>query len=492
MTNHLQAGHECETCRPLRAANNVITGPTLGRRNFFKLAGAGVSGFFLAPLLTTEVKSAPPVQARFAGQARNCVLIFLSGGPSHTDTFDLKVGAWTPADFNPTTYNGVLFPQGLMPNLAEQMDKLAIMRSVRAPALVHSLQQKWVQVARNPTSLMGKIAPHIGSVAALEFETQRKSHYRLPTFISLNGKPAGPGYFNGSMGAFNVSASANGLGSLNHPDGQTKFNARYDMLKALDSNLRGDSPLGSEVATMSDFYERSKGMMYDAAVDAVFKFNSTESQAFGSTGFGNSCIVARNLLKADLGTRFIQITLGGWDTHANIYAATGGIYQPARALDNGLGRLLTELAQLPGQNNNSLLDETLIVVIGEFGRTVGALTAQGGRDHYFNQFAVFAGGGTVGGRVIGATNDTGSRMMIPGWSQNRAIANEDIAATIYSALGINYLTVRQDDPFGRGFEYVPFANQGAWQPVTELFDRRSAATQRSVSGSRQNSGRQFQ
>ncbi len=492
MTNHLDPDHICETCRPLRAVNNTITGPMLGRRNFFKLAGTGVSGFFLAPMLNTEVKAAPALDPQLIGKARNCVLIFLSGGPSHTDTFDLKVGSWTPADFDPTTYNGVLFPQGLMPKLAAQIDKLAIMRSVRAPALVHSLQQKWVQIARNPTSLIGKIAPHIGSVVALEFETQRKPHQRLPSFIALNGKPSGPGYFNGSLGSFNVNPSSGGLGSLVHPDGQTKFNARYEMLKSLDGNLRGDSPLGNEVSTMSQFYNQSKGMMYDPAVDAIFKYTTTESQNFGNNSFGNACIVTRNLLKADLGTRFVQITLGGWDNHASIYSTTGGIYPSARALDNGLGRLLTEFSQTPGVVANTLLDETLIVVIGEFGRTVGAITGQGGRDHHFQQFAVFAGGGTVGGRAIGTTDATGKATAEPGWSQNRNIYNEDIAATIYAALGINYLTVRHDDPFGRGFEYVPFANDGAWQPVTELFDRKASATPRSVSGARLQSGRSLQ
>src|SRR5437016_2548788 len=108
---------------------------------------------------------------------------------------------------------------------------------------------------------------------------------------------------------------------------------------------------------------------------------SESRQRFGNSGFGNSCIVARNLVAADLGTRYIQINLGGWDNHTNIYQPNG-IYNPARQLDLGLGNLIADLAGMTGSSGQSLLDETLIVVKGEFGRTVSDLNGQQGRDHY--------------------------------------------------------------------------------------------------------------
>jgi uncharacterized protein (DUF1501 family) len=189
--------------------------------------------------------------------------------------------------------------------------------------------------------------------------------------------------------------------------------------------------------------------------------------------------VARNLVKANLGTRFVQVNLGGWDNHTNIYARPGGIYGPATQLDRGLANLLIDLAAAPGAQRGSLLDETLIVAMGEFGRTVGPLTNGQGRDHYFQHFALFAGGGVQGGRVVGSTTDTGGAVKEPGWSQNRTIANEDLAATVYSALGIDYTTTRHDDPLGRGFDYVPFASEGYWYPVLELFTRESREMPRS-------------
>jgi hypothetical protein len=461
----------------------------LGRRNFFKIAGAGVTGFFLSPLVKPATATAG-VTAKLNGTARNCILIMMRGAPSHTDMFDLKVGAWTPADFTPTTYNGMLFPQGLLPGLAEQLNKLAIIRSVRAPALVHQLQETWVQIARSPSSALGKIAPNLGSVVALEMEAKRQPNQNLPGFISLNtgGGLIGAGYFNARYTPFDVGASPNGLSNLVNSDGKTLFETRYTMLQAVDGELRQDSPLGNTVYDMEGFYAQSRAMMYNPEVDAVFKFSAADQQRYGNSGFGNSCVTARNLVKANLGTRYIQINIGGWDNHSNIYARPGGIYGPAGQFDKGLANLLIDLAALPGINGGTLLDETLIVAMGEFGRTVGALTSNQGRDHFFQQFCVMAGGGVEGGKVIGSTNDTGSLSREYGWSQNRNIVNEDIAATVYSALGIDYTTKRNDDPFGRGFEYVPFASEGAWYPVLEVFNRDRAKLGRSRTGTTQRRG----
>jgi hypothetical protein len=474
MTNHLDPNHSCDVCKPLRPVNSTLwDGPMLGRRNFFKIAGAGVTGFFVSPLVKPATVAAG-VSAKLKGTAKNCIFILMGGAPSHVDTFDLKVGDWTPADFNPTTYNNgtTLFPQGLMPGVAEHLDKLAILRSVRSPALVHQLQQTWVQIARSPSSALGKIAPNIGSVVALEMEAQRQPNHKLPGFISLNtgGGLIGAGYFNARYTPFDVGASPNGLSNLINPDGKTLFETRYAMLQAVDGELRKDSPLGNAVYDMDSFYAQSKGMMYDTEVDSVFKFTTADQQRYGNSGFGNSCVTARNLVKANLGTRYIQINIGGWDNHVNIYAKPGGIYGPAGQFDKGLSNLLADLAALPGTQGGSLLDETLIVAMGEFGRTVGSPTVNAGRDHFFQQFCVMAGGGVQGGKVIGSTTATGGSTLERGWSQNRDIVNEDIAATIYSALGIDYTTSRKDDPFGRGFEYVPFASEGAWSPVMELFD----------------------
>ena len=176
----------------------LFGGTELGRRDFFRIAGTGVAGSFLVPALRPNVYAKPGAETpQLTGRARNCIFIHLQGAPSHVDTFDLKVGSWTPANFQPETISGILFPKGLMPNLAGHVNKMAILRSVRAPALVHSLQQIWTQISRNPTSQMGKISPNIGSVVAREFENERQPNQKLPGFISLNGgRTFSSGHFN--------------------------------------------------------------------------------------------------------------------------------------------------------------------------------------------------------------------------------------------------------------------------------------------------------
>ncbi|MGE0885995.1 MAG: DUF1501 domain-containing protein [Blastocatellales bacterium] len=482
MKDHLQSEHFCEECQEARPANSALFGgPLVGRRGFFKLAGLGIAGSFVSPVFSTEVKA--DVTAELYGRARNCIFIHMQGAPSHVDTFDLKVGSWTPADFAPEEISGILFPKGLMPTLANHVARMAIIRSVRAPALVHGLQQTWTQISRNPTSQMGKIAPNIGAVVAREFEPQRQPNQVIPGFISLNGgSVVSSGYFSARYSPFAASGSTNGLGNLNNFAGQQTFDRRYQMLQELDAENRVNSPLGDSVMDMDSFYIQSRAMMYNAEVDAVFRLTAAETQRYGvnnaQTGFGNSCLVARNLVKSNLGARFVQINLGGWDNHTNIYAANG-IYAPARQFDKGLGELLTDLASMSGINGGTLLDETLVVWMGEFGRTVRTannsttpgLNGGAGRDHYFQHFVGFAGGGVSGGRIIGETTSDGFAVMNPGWSAGRPVVNEDIAATIYSAMGIDYTKTLNDDPFQRGFEYVPFASQGVWKPVTEVFQR---------------------
>lgn len=473
MDKHLHPNHSCEICKPLRPANSALWGPHLGRRAFFKLAGTGIAGSFLASTALAGSTQTQGTGAQLVGKARNVIFIQLQGAPSHVDTFDLKVGDWLPNDFNPTSYNGILFPRGLMPNLADHLNELTIIRSLRAPALVHDLQQIWTQISRNPTSIDGRTAPHIGSVVSVELESQRTPQQILPGFIALNeGLLVGSGFLQAKYTPLSVPAITRGLPGMLHPDGKDKFETKFQMLTNLDGNLRTDSPLGEEVADLDGFYQQAHNLMYNPQINEVFSYRKDDAGRYGGTAFGMSLAVARNIVGSNLGTRFIQVNHNGWDNHANIYAT---IRQPAAVFDQGLAALLTDLSSMPGVMGGTLLDETLIVAMGEFGRTVGvpgaSLNTQNGRDHYFQHFAVLAGGGTRGGTVIGKTNDIGGAIVDPGWSQNRAIVNEDIAATIYSALGIDYTKEIRDPASARRFEYVPFAAQGAWGPVLEVFKR---------------------
>lgn len=433
--------------------------PQIGRRVFFRHMAAAVGGYFLMPgrpMETVAKAAGSPV-----GTAKNCIFILLSGAPSHADTFDLKEGAWTPSFFEPTSYGDLRFPRGLMPKLAEQIDSLAFLRSVRAWNTAHPLAQTWVQIGRNPISGLAKIAPHIGSVAALELGSKDAA---LPAFVSLNAQSGpGAGYFPPEHGPFYVSPNGGGLPNTRHPDGEAALKRRYALTLDIDAEMRSSMSIGAPAQELARFVEKARGMMYDPAIDQIFTFDANARGAYGNTAFGNACLAARNLLKANMGTRFVQITFGGWDHHSNIYAPNANLQNLTLQLDNGLSQLMADLRQ------DGLLDETLIVAMGEFGRTVGPLNAQNGRDHLLTQSVLVAGARVAGKRAIGATDRQGLDIAEPGWSGRREIRPEDIEATIYSALGIDWTTVRYDDPFKRGFEYVPKTDRVTYAPVHELW-----------------------
>jgi hypothetical protein len=448
--------------------------PQWTRRRFFRSLAAGVGGYYLAgPWSPGLSKAVAAVETK--GTAKQVIFLFLEGAPSGVDTFDLKeTPGVTPADFAPETINGVRFPTGILGNTAQALDKIAIIRSGSAWALAHPLAQTWFQIGRNPTSPLGKYAPHIGSVVAIEKEPERRPDQIFPAFVALNAASApGSGYLPVQFSPFKTQPDPGGLATTEHAAGEPRFRQRWDLLASIDGMLRApDSPLGEPAAGMANLYVNAENLMFNPLVADAFGFTEEESVRYGGTAFGNSCLVARKLVEADQGTRFIQVTLGGWDHHQGIYdrqevngrEVGRNIYAQCGEFDPAFAALINDLEA------SGHLDETLIVVSGEFGRTVGPLTNDNnGRDHYLQMFYAFAGGGVQGGKVIGETNPTGAFTVDTGWSRFRDIRPEDIEATIYSALGINWTKVRYDDPLGRGFEYVPNSDEDAYAPVDELW-----------------------
>src|SRR5579884_1233079 len=453
--------------------------PHLTRRRFFRLAGAGLTGWHLAGKIEA-FQSSGQAGVVTKNTAQNVIFILLTGAISPWDSFDLKViNGVTPPEFQPTVINGVNWPMGLLPKIGAQLPNIALVRSMSAHALVHSLAQTWVQIGRNPAAALGNIAPNIGSVVAIEKDPLRKPGQVFPSFIALDSPSgAGEGYFPATYAPFRVNES-NGTTSAGIPDtntrfsgGQTQFKTALGRLHQIDDPLRVNSPYGTPLSDFNDFYTQADALMFNPAVQSAFGFTAADSQRYGSSAFGNACLVAKQIIAANQGTRFVQISFGSWDMHQDIYGAKNpkgnNMFTMGAQLDNGVGELLADL------QSSGLLQETLVVMLGEFGRTPGPLTPAAGRDHFVLQTAFFAGGGVTGGKIIGATSADGSSVTEFGWNGSggsgpRYVWPEDIEATIYSAMGIDWTTVRQDDPFHRGFEYVPFASQGAYGPVNELW-----------------------
>ena len=438
--------------------------PQIGRRLFFRHVASAVGGYMLLPERPGE--RVARAQSGPLGVAKNVIFILMGGGPSHSDTFDLKEGPWTPAAMRPTSYDGVRFPQGLMPKLAEQMDSIVLARSVRSWVAVHNLGRDWIQIGRNPTSAQARLSPHIGSVVSMEL-SPKESRTSLPAFVSLNTGSDGPGagWLSPAHSPFYVSPGGGGLPNSLHSGGPVVFDRRYGLLQKLDAEERSLNELGAGTSEMQQFNLSARNLMYNSNVDRAFVFDANERLRYGNTAFGNALITARNLIKADLGPRFIQVSVGGWDNHANIYGGPFNAANPAslaRQFDAALGTLIGDL------KTEGLLDTTLIAAMGEFGRTVGSLNAGAGRDHFQQQSVLFAGAGMRGPRAIGVTDDVARNTVEPGWGRNRDIRAEDIEATFYSALGIDWRTIRYDAPFGRYF-YVPESDQDKYGPINELW-----------------------
>jgi len=454
----------------------IVSRPHLSRRGFFELMGAGVTASFLAqPAGAQEIQDLQQAVTQSSvtpiNKAKNVIFILLTGAISHTDTFDLKVlNGITPTNFQPTLFNGVNWPAGLLPKMVGQLPNMSIVRSMNAHALVHTLAQRWSQIGRNPAAALGNISPNIGTVVARERGTPGAV---LPPFLALNSAScAGGGYFDAQYAPFKVAPATAGLPNTTNPDDTTgassgRFSQMYSNLHTLDDPLRLNSPYGKPLSDYEAFYEQARLMMYNPTVKTAFSYSTTDSTRYGSSGFGNACLVAKQVLAANSGTRFVQISFGSWDMHQDIYGQANpngnNLYTMGKQLDDGYSALLADL------KSTGLLDSTLVVMVGEFGRTVGPLTAAGGRDHWVQQSAVFAGAGVKGGRTIGSTTADGSATLDHGWSRGRSVLAEDIEATIYSAIGINWTTVSYDDPFGRGFEYVPFSSQDLYGPINELW-----------------------
>jgi uncharacterized protein (DUF1501 family) len=227
------------------------------------------------------------------------------------------------------------------------------------------------------------------------------------------------------------------------------------------------SHIGKAAGDFAALYDGAERLTQSPEIAALFTVSPADYTRYGRSKFGAELIIARQLLGADRGTRFVQATYTGWDDHNNLY---GNYSTRCAAFDSAFAAFLGDLASAPGSAaGRTLLDDTLVVVYAEFGRTLGPLNAQKGRDHHQRMSVVFAGGGVQGRRIIGRTNALGDVATDYGWSAGRDVRPEDVASTIYSALGIDYTITRHDDPLSRGYEYVPGASEGAYQPIDELF-----------------------
>ena len=449
---------------------SLSTFPALTRRHFLKIGSVALAGFDLVPILQPRnVKAKERVKPR--GTAEHCVFIFLQGGASQVDTFDIKEGPWTPQDFDIRTLKpGVRLPTGLFPKLAEKLDHVAIVRSLEAWETEHGRATYYLHVAHPVSPARTREMPALGAVVAYEFNERRKPTDFLPPFVSMN---YGPGQI--KEGCLDVRFTPLNLDTQSEfsfvvPEQERgRFNRRSEYLKAISELSPGIQGPGQK--QLESFHKDALVMMQSTDIPRLLRLSDDEKKRYGGTPFGDACLLTRNILSAEAGTRFISICLPGWDHHVNIYDRNekSNHIVLSRILDAGLSELIGDLEKIKNLEGRSLLDRTLIVCLGEFGRTTGNLTPGKGRDHHrFAMSGLFAGAGIKGGRALGATDELGASIVNSGWAKKRSIYPEDVGATIYSALGIDWTKEITNTPSGRAFQYIEFQSGTDFLDVSEV------------------------
>ncbi len=456
--------------------------PSLSRRQLLQVGGVGLVGGWLNGFRPFNVRAGQSV--RPMATARQVLFLNIDGGMSQVDTLDAKQGAWTPNYFDIRSFpNDLKLPVGIMPNLPGVLDKITIVRSMSAWDVVHGRAQYYIQTGHPLNLALAKEVPAIGAVVCHELDSHRKATDSLPAYIAMNmaGNQAGlinQGFLSAEFGPMSLSVG-NAPPNLAPEKGmEATMERRWQRLQQLDSSLR--SGKGSVDRSFGDYQEYYKGawaIMNDPRVPEIFTLDESDKQRYGNSSIGNSLILARNLFKADAGVRFIMASHGGWDHHGNIYKE-GTRNHPAliKELDAAFANFIRDLDAIPSKHaqGKTLLDETLVVAISEFGRTPGAISeTRKGREHYMQVHSgMFAGGGIRRGAVIGKTDDAGGAITDFGWSGKRPIYMEDVACTIYSALGIDWTKQIDNTPSGRSFHYVEPASGTKYvgfKPVPELF-----------------------
>ncbi len=403
------------------------------RREILRLGSLSAFGLGLADALRSRVAAGSP--DRSPGSLRNCILIWLDGGPSHLDTFDLKpeAPAEVRGDFKPaaTNVSGVQICEQFR-RLATMMDRVCLIRSMTSELGEHNFGRHYLLTGYKPTPVLPY--PSFGSVVA----HCREEKPVLPSYVAIPNfsEEAANGYLPGSCRPFAVGGDPSKpdfrVRDLDLPAGfdPARLDRRREFLAEFDRLSRQVEENAIRQNRDAQF-EQAYRLITSPAAKKAFDLSAEKPavrQQYGGHRVGQSCLLARRLVEA--GCPFVTVTDNGWDTHQNIYRElkegyVGGSNGKIILLDQALSALLDDLS------SRGMLDETLVIVMGEFGRTPKLNTAAG-RDHWPRAFSVLlAGGGVKGGQVVGSSDPRGES------AADRPVTPTDLARTVYTLLGID-------------------------------------------------------
>lgn len=419
------------------------------RRDFLKMCGLSVGAASLSGWL--------PTLARAGGgtKRKSCIVLWMTGGPSHLDTFDLKPDA--PAnvrgEFQPiaTSVPGIQISEHF-PSVSRLMQHSAILRSMSTQEADHQLASYHLHTGYQNRA--GGISfPALGSIAAQELGN---GEFPLPNYMVIGPGPrdgTGAGFLGSRHQPLFIPEPTRGVANLAARVDEVRFQRQFQLLEQLEQSFYQayQAPAAQAHATTLQGAER----MMRARETQAFELErepAPNRDRYGPTSFGQGCLLARRLI--EVGVPFVEVNMGlgndGWDTHVNDFPRTRTL---SAQVDQGMSALVEDL------RDRGLLDQTLVVWMGEFGRSP-QITTGGGRNHHPRAWStVLIGGGIRGGQVIGRTDASAANVT------ERPISVVDFMATICQILGIDY-TRNNLSPEGRPVRIVENCNV---TPIRELF-----------------------
>jgi uncharacterized protein (DUF1501 family) len=415
----------------------------MNRRDLLKASVAGAVGLSTSNWL--DILAARAQESR--QQTKNCILLWLAGGPSTKDMWDLRPETTNGGPFRQiqTNVNGIQISEHF-PQFAQLMNHAAIIRSMSTAEGAHARASYNMHTGYREGQ-GGIVYPSLGSIVAKELGSESAA---MPNFVSVGQRSYGAGFLGPRYQPLIVNNAARGVENLRTGTTQTQFNDRVVLLEELEQGFHSTHNAGTAQAHRTTT-QRAVTLMRDTGTQAfdITRETAASRAAYGANRFGEGCLMARRLVEA--GVKFVEVTLGGWDTHQNNFAR---VRQLSEQVDPGMSALVRDL------RDRGLLDSTLVIWMGEFGRTprINARGAKPGRDHYPRAWSsVMVGGGIKGGQVIGKTDKEGATVA------ERPISAIDFLATVCGILGINY-NKQNTTPNNRPVRIV---DKGA-KPITEL------------------------
>lgn len=391
------------------------------RRQFLQLSAAGALGATASGWLNVLASHAAETGSAPAGKAKACILLWMDGGPSHKDTWDLKPDSKGAGEFKPikTSAPGIQISEHL-PRIAKLMHLGALVRSMSTAEGAHP-RAKYNLHTGYREGQGGVRYPSLGSIVSSELG---KTDFPAPNFVSIGGRSFGSGFLGPKHQPLTVGDPNRGVEDLRGLANGRQFDNRVGLLQEMEKAFHGEYQNDS-INDHKTTYERAVRLM-QAKESKAFDLSSESASVkatYGTNPFGQGCLMARRLV--EVGVPFVEVSLGGWDTHQDNFTR---VKANSEKLDAGFASLVSDL------KDRGLLDSTLVICMGEFGRTpnINARGDKPGRDHYPKAWSLaMMGAGLKGGTVYGKTDKEGASV-----EEDKANAI-DFMATVCELLGID-------------------------------------------------------